>query len=163
MSGEAASTTAHIRRFQTFVRVTSESTRGTACVLEHVLAPGCVAMPVHRHAAWTEVLHVLAGAICVEVDGEAHDARAGSSLVIPAGAWHTLWTDRDAPGPARFLAVCAPGGMDRYYADVAAHVPPHGAGNPDVAAIEALGHRHGVEADMMSLYDLIAKYDVELS
>ena len=155
-------TSADIRRFRTRVRVPSEASGGAACVLEHVLAPGCVALPMHRHAA-AEVLHVLAGTLRVEIDNDSHVAAAGSSVVIPPGAWHTVWTDPEDTAPARFLAVCAPGGMDAYYADVARHVPPPGAGVPDMEGISLVGERHGVEADLMSLYDLIERHGVELS
>lgn len=153
---------ASIRRFRTRIRVPSEASGGAACVLEHALPSGCVALPLHRHAA-AEVLHVLAGALHLELADGSHLVEAGASVVIPPHAWHTVWTDPDDSAPARFLAVCAPGGMDRYYADVAAHVPPAGAGVPDMAAIEAVSQRHGVETDLLSLYDLIERHGVELS
>ena len=153
---------ADIRRFRTRVRVASAASGGAACVLEHTLSPGTVALPMHRHAA-AEVLHVLAGTLRVEIEQDSHAAVAGSSVVIPPNAWHTVWTHPDDGAPARWMAVCAPGGMDRYYADVAAHVPPPGEGSPDMDAIAAVGARHGVEADLMSLYDLIERHGVELS
>ena len=153
---------ASIRRFRTRVRVSSAASGGAACVLEHALPPGCVALPMHRHRA-AEVLHVLAGTLRVEIEHASHVAVAGTSVVIPPGAWHTVWTHPDDAASARWVAACAPGGMDEYYADVAAHVPPAGAGVPDMEAIAAVGARHGVEADLLSLYDLVERHGVELS
>jgi len=159
-----AGTDASIRRFRTRVRVRADASGGAASVLEHALAPGCVAMPVHRHAQACEVLHVLEGALWLWLDGVEQRLAAGSSAVIPPGARHTFWAEVDAPGPVRFLAVCAPGGMERYYEDVAAHVPDTAQGRgPDMAGVLAASARHGVEPDMMSLYDLIARHGLSLA
>jgi quercetin dioxygenase-like cupin family protein len=154
---------AHIRRFQTVVRVASSASGGSAAVLEHSLEPGCVAMPLHRHQA-AEVLHVLAGALTVQVGNEVRQAGAGTSVVVPCGIWHTFWAGLNEPRPARFLAVVAPGGMDEYYLDVATHVPaPETRRGPDIDAVLAASARHGVELDMLSLYDLIERYGLALA
>src|SRR5688572_9533993 len=102
---------ADIRRFRTRVRVRAEASGGAASVLEHELAPGCLAMPIHRHDGACEVLHVVAGALWLWLDGEERRLDAGASAVIPPGARHTFWVDVDAPAAARVVAVCAPGGM----------------------------------------------------
>jgi quercetin dioxygenase-like cupin family protein len=159
-----AGTSADIRRFRTRVRVRAEASGGAASVLEHALAPGCVAMPVHRHAAVCEVLHVLDGALRLWLDGDERRLEAGSSAVIPPGARHTVWVDVDAPAPARWLAVLSPGGMERYYEEVAAHVPAPASGRgPEMSGVLAAGARHGVGVDMMSLYDLIARHGLALA
>ena len=156
-------TAADIRRFRTSVRVRAEASGGAATVLEHALAPGCVAMPVHRHPA-CEVLHVLEGTLWLWLDGEERRLGAGSSAVVPPGARHTFWVDVDAPAPARFLAVASPGGMERYYEDVAAHVPDPSTGRgPAMDGVLAAGARHGVETEMGSLYDLVARHGVALA
>lgn len=163
VAAAGAGTDASIRRFRTRVLVRGDASGGAASVLEHALAPGCVAMPVHRHAA-CEVLHVLDGALWLWLDGAERRLEAGGSAVVPPDARHTVWVDVDAPAPARFLAVCAPGGMERYYEDVAAHVPDGAAGRgPDMPGVLAAGVRHGVEPDMMSLYDLIARHGLSLA
>lgn len=157
-------TPAHIRRFRTHVRVRAEASGGAASVLEHELAPGCVAMPVHRHDGACEVLHVVAGTLWLWLDGEERCLEAGSSAVVPPGARHTVWVDVDAPGPTRFVAVCAPGGMERYYEDVAAHVPDAVDGRgPDMTGVLAAGARHGVVVELPSLYDLIARHGLSLA
>ena len=154
---------ASIRRFHSIVRVASAASGGSAAVLEHTLEPGCVAMPLHRHAA-TEVLHVLAGALTVQVGNDVRPAPAGTSIVVPSGIWHTFWVGLDETRPARFLAVVAPGGMDEYYQDVATHIPPPDAGRgPNIDAVLEASAHHGVEVDMLSLYDLIERYGLALA
>ncbi|MDF1502538.1 cupin domain-containing protein [Roseisolibacter sp. H3M3-2] len=159
-----AGTAADIRRFRTRVRVRAEASGGAASVLEHTLDAGCVAMPVHRHAGVCEVLHVLEGTLWLWLDGEERRLPAGSSAVVPPGARHTFWVDVDAPRPARVLVVASPGGMERYYEDVAAHVPDAATGRgPDMAGVLAAGARHGVEAELPSLYELIARHGLSLA
>lgn len=163
LAAPGAGTAAPIRRFQTLVRVRGDASAGAASVLEHTLAPGCLSMPVHRHAA-TEVLHVLGGALVLWIDGAELAAPAGTSVVVPARAAHTFWAEPDAPGAARALAVYAPGGMERYFEEVAAHVPPSGAGRgPDMAGVLDASARHGVEVDMASLYELIGRHGLALA
>jgi quercetin dioxygenase-like cupin family protein len=159
-----AGTAAPIRRFHTLVRVRGEASAGAASVVEHTLEPGCLSMPVHRHAAATEVLHVLDGALVLWLDGAELAAPAGTSVVVPAGAAHTFWVDPDAPRAARVLAVFAPGGMERYFEEVAAHVPALGTGRgPDMAGVLAASARHGVEVEMASLYELIGRHGLALA
>jgi quercetin dioxygenase-like cupin family protein len=63
--------------------------------------PGAV-LPLHHHAP-AEIYHVLDGEGLTEIEGEAHQLRAGISLFIPAGARHR--TTNTGPGPLRFLFV----------------------------------------------------------
>ena len=160
-SAQGPGTAVPIRRFGTLVRVRSEASGGAAAVLEHTLEPGCIAMPLHRHAATTEVLHILHGTLIVRVREEIRPAVAGTSVVIPAGVWHTFWVTPDESDPVRFLAMVAPGGLEKYYEEVAAHIPKRGA--PDMDAVLATSERHGVEVDMLSLYDLIERHGLTLA
>ena len=155
-------TSAPIRRFRTTVRVRADASDGAVSVLEHTLDPGCIAMPVHRHAA-TEVVHVLDGALALWLDGTVIDAPAGTSAVIPADAAHTFWVPVDAPRAARLLVVATPGGMERYYEDVSTHVPNDGSARPDMAGVLAASARHGVVVEMGSLYELIGRYGLSLA
>ena len=164
IAAPGAGTATSIRRFRTTVRIRAEASGGAASVLEHALAPGCIAMPVHRHAGVTEVLHVLHGTLVLWLAGEVVPAAAGTSAVVPPGVPHTFWVDVDAPDAARVLAVVTPGGLERYYEDVAAHVPPMGAGNgPNMPEVLAASARHGVEVDMASLYELIGRHGLSLA
>ena len=149
-----------IRRFGIVVQVSGADTDGTVAVLEHELAEGTLAMPLHRHAA-SEVVHVLSGTLTVQVDDDVHQIRAGSTIAIPGGRMHTFWVGPDEPAPARFLAVVSPAGLEKYYEEVSKHVPRRGA--PEMEGVLAAGERHGVKVDLDSIYDLIEKHTIQLS
>jgi quercetin dioxygenase-like cupin family protein len=160
ISAAGVGSNASIRRFGIVVRVSGESTAGAVAVLEHTLPPGTLSMPRHRHAA-TEVITMTGGELHLELNGVVQALRAGDVAAIPSGAPHTFWVDPDAEAAAKFLAVVAPAGLDRYYADISAAIPP---GNlPAMDAIHAAGERHGVEVEMESLYELIGRHTVQLS
>jgi quercetin dioxygenase-like cupin family protein len=164
IAAPGAGTVASIRRFRTTVRIRAEASGGAASVLEHALDPGCIAMPVHRHAGTTEVLHVLRGTLVLWLDGQVAHAPAGTSVVIPPGAAHTFWVDVDAPEATRVLAVLSPGGLERYYEEVAVHAAPNGTSRgPNMPEVLAASARHGVEVDMASLYELVGRHGLSLA
>lgn len=149
-----------IRRFGIIVQISGDDTGGSVAVMEHELAEGTLAMPMHRHSA-SEVLHVLSGTLTVQVDKSVHQIRTGSSVAIPPDRMHTFWVGPDEPGPARFLAFFSPAGMEKYYEQVSKHVPRRGA--PEMEGVLAAGEQHGVEVDLDSMYDLIEKHTIQLS
>jgi quercetin dioxygenase-like cupin family protein len=151
---------AHIRRFETVVRVAGETTGGSLALLEHRLPPGTLAMPRYRHGA-TEALSVTSGALCLELDGVVHLVNTGDVAVVQAGVPHTFWVSPDAVEPAFFVAVVTPAGLERYYADVSAAISA--SGMPQMDAIHAAGERHGVQVELGSLFDLIGRYTLQLS
>ena len=162
MPGDAlvAGQPAHIRSFETRIRAPGELSGGALAVLEHRLPPGALAMPRHSHAA-AEALTVVSGELTVEIGREVRLLRSGESVVVPPAASHTFWVSVDAPRPASFIAVVAPAGLERYYADVARAILD--GGQPDMAAVHAAGARHGVEVDMDSLFELVERHTLQLS
>ena len=149
-------------------------------MLEHTLDAGYIAMPIHRHVRETKTLYVLAGTLSVRVGADTFQAGAGAAVVVPAGVWHAFWNarpeapaERDgfAPGEtARFLSIVAPGGVERYYEQVAAIVSsPAGAGTvrpdaaPDIDLVIEISIAFGVEVRMDSLLDFIEEQRVRLA
>ena len=65
------------------------------------IAPGGVLL-LHHHAT-PEIYHILEGEGLCEVDGAAHELRAGVALFIPAEARHR--TTNAGAAPLRFLLV----------------------------------------------------------
>ena len=153
-------TSVPIRRFGIIIQVSGEDTGGSVAVIEHELAEGALAMPMHRHEA-SEVLHVFGGTLMVQVDKEVHEIKSGMSIAVPANRMHTFWVGPDEPGPARFFAVVSPAGLEKYYGDVSRHVPRRGA--PEMEGVLAAGERHGVTVDLESMYDLIEKHTIQLA
>ena len=151
---------APIRRFGTTIQVSGDDTGGSVAVLEHELAEGTLAMPLHRHAA-SEVLHVIGGTLMVQIDKSVHRIASGASVVIPPNRMHTFWVGPDEPGPARFLAIVSPAGMEQYYEEVSRHVPRSGA--PAMDGVLAAGEKHGVDVDLDSIYDLVERHTIQLA
>jgi mannose-6-phosphate isomerase-like protein (cupin superfamily) len=71
---------------------------------EAVVRPG-QATERHYHARSQELYAFLEGGGELEVDGAVRRVAAGDTVLIPAGAWHTL---TGGPEGARFLCCCAP-------------------------------------------------------
>ena len=152
-------TLAPIRRFGTLVKVRAEDTDGRYSLLEHALEPETLAMPMHRHRAEMKTLYAIEGSLTVQIGVDVFMAMPGASLVVPAGTMHTMWNETDRG--VRFLSVVAPGGLERYYAEVGAVVPVRG--KPDIEAVLAASARFGIELDMLSLYDIIERHGVQLA
>ena len=150
---------ARIRRFGTLVKVRAEDTDGHYSVLEHSLEEATLAMPMHKHAAETKTFYALEGALTVKLGSNTFIAMPGASIVVPAGAMHTMWNETERR--VRFLAVVAPGGLERYYAEVAGFVRP--GGRPDIDRILEASTRYGVELDMLSLLDILERHHVQLA
>ena len=166
-SPPGAGTSARIRRWHTLVKVPGEMTEGRYAVLEHALEPGLATMPVHSYATEVTTYYALAGTVTVLVDGEPVRVEPSASLVVGRGVAHAVMVrdgdgaGRDGAAPARFLAVVAPAGLERYYVDVAAIVPVNGA--PDMPAVHEMSARYGVTVDMASLLALVERYGVHLA
>jgi mannose-6-phosphate isomerase-like protein (cupin superfamily) len=158
-SAPGAGTAAPIRRFGTLVKVPAVATAGRYTLLEHALEPETLAMPMHRHLNETKTFYAVEGSLTVQIANEIYIATPGASIVIPNGTMHTMWNETERR--VRFLSIVAPGGLEQYYAEVAAVVPLRG--KPDIDAVLAASARHGVELDMLSLYDILEKHQVQLA
>jgi len=158
-SPPGAGDAARIRRFGTLVKVRAEDTDGRYSVLEHSLEDGTLAMPMHRHRTETKTLYALEGSLTVQLGLDIFIATPGASIVVPAGSMHTMWNETERR--VRFLSVIAPGGLERYYAEVATLIRP--AGKPDMEAVLATSDRYGIELDMLSLLDILERHQVQLA
>ena len=116
-------------------------------------------MPMHRHLNETKTFYAVEGSLTVQIANEIYIATPGASIVVPNGTMHTMWNETERR--VRFLSIVAPGGLEQYYAEVAAVVPSHG--KPDIDAVLAASARHSVELDMLSLYDILEKHQVQLA
>lgn len=92
---------------------------------EFRVAPRFVAPPVlHHHSREDWAAYVVEGEVVFAfADGDVR-APAGTTVFIPAGADFAWRNDRDEP--ARFLAVYAPAGFERFFLDVADAVAARG-------------------------------------
>jgi mannose-6-phosphate isomerase-like protein (cupin superfamily) len=86
---------------------------GRLAMVEHPMAPGVLAAPVHTHTREDECSYVLAGRIEALIgDGEVQ-AGPGDIVWKPRDVPHTFWN----PGPERALVVevITPGGLEGYF------------------------------------------------
>ncbi len=171
--GSSTAPVIQVRRFGTRVLVPSEATNGQYSLLEHTLEPGCVALPMHRHARETKTFYGLSGRLRVRIEATDHDLTPGVSLTVPAGTWHTIWNprpvdpaERDGLGAgerASYLTVVAPGGLEALYAEAAATLRGSNDPVPDIARVIAISAAHGMEVRMESLLDFVERERVSLA
>jgi mannose-6-phosphate isomerase-like protein (cupin superfamily) len=102
------------------VNVSSTDTNGAALVLDYYVPPHDSGPPAHWHAHTTEWWWVLSGTLAITVGEETITAIPGTSVYIPPRTVHTFWNPTGAP--AAFLALMSPGGMERYFMELAALV-----------------------------------------
>lgn len=135
------------------------SVLGSCAVLEHVLRPGFLGAPLHRHRDEDEVSHVLEGALTVMQDGDVSVVREGETVVKARDRLHTFWNAGDVP--VRFLEVVAPAtGFDRYFAEIAPFVPNDGP--PDVANLLRVAGTYGLTLDMGTTMRLLGERRLEM-
>ncbi|WP_217920867.1 cupin domain-containing protein [Miltoncostaea oceani] len=75
--------------------------------------------PMHIHDREDETFHVLEGHLTVHCGGEAHDAPAGTSALLPRGVPHTFTVRSPV---ARMLVACTPGGFEGMFSELPAPV-----------------------------------------
>ena len=85
-------------------------TGGRVAVVEHVLAPGRLAAPMHHHTREDEFSFVVRGTVGASLGGDEVVAHAGDFVFKPRGEWHTFWNAGD--DEARILELITPAGLD---------------------------------------------------
>lgn len=61
----------------------------------------------HYHRISEEFYYILEGRGSMEINGEARDVGPGDAILIPAGAWHQIRSQKEGDS-LRFLCCCAP-------------------------------------------------------
>jgi oxalate decarboxylase/phosphoglucose isomerase-like protein (cupin superfamily) len=100
-------------------------------------------VPPHIHEAREEAWYVLEGELTFRIADRTIPAPAGSFFLVPRGTLHSF--ANTGGGPARYLQLFSPGGMERYFVDRAALLREAAAGAPDQAALTELSQRYGME------------------
>jgi mannose-6-phosphate isomerase-like protein (cupin superfamily) len=83
---------------------------------EFTAEPGFAGPRPHRHRVHEELFSVLEGEFDFFVEDQTVRLGAGAFVTVPPGVLH----DFRNPGehPARWLGIVAPGGLDRYFAEI---------------------------------------------
>lgn len=142
------------------LKVAPQDGENEVAVVEHTLAPGKLAAPLHRHTNEDEISYIVEGQMGVQEGGETFVVEAGESAVKGRGIWHTFWN----PGtkPLRFLEIITPGDFAWYFAETDEILPEKG--EPDADAAEKLATLHDqyeFELDPESVPQLIEQHGLE--
>jgi quercetin dioxygenase-like cupin family protein len=133
-------------------------TDGALSMLEVTIPPRTLIKP-HMHTHEDEFSLVLAGPIGVRSGEETfEEVPAGSWLVKPRSVPHAMWNLSDAP--ARVLEVVMPGGLERYFEEIAPVLREHG---PEwTKRYSAIATAYGLEILDAWSDELKARYGITL-
>ena len=102
----------------------ADETDGGLSMLEVSIPPRTLIKP-HLHTREDEYSLVLAGPIGVRTaDDVVEEVPTGSWLIKPRSVPHAMWNLGDQP--ARVLEVVIPGGLEKYFAEIAPILLEHG-------------------------------------
>jgi quercetin dioxygenase-like cupin family protein len=135
-----------------------EETGGNFALVEHTLAPGQLAAPVHTHQNEDEYSYVLEGEMSAMLGSEVLTAPAGSLIRKPRHIPHTFWNQGSQP--AKILEIISPAGFEKYFDELAVILSTPGA--PDADRMAALRVKYALEMDLDSVPILIEKYSVHI-
>ena len=119
------------------VRVSGGDTAGAFAVMDTEAVRGH-GSPMHVHRHDSEVFLVLEGTLRVVVDGQEHEAGAGSAAVLPAGLPHGFVV---TSATARYLTVHHGPAFEGFTAAVAGE----GDDIPDPARLAEIAAEHGID------------------
>ena len=119
------------------VRVSGRDTAGTFAVLDTEAVRGH-GSPMHLHRNDCEVFVVLEGTLRVVVDGQEHEAGAGSAAVLPAGRPHGFVV---TSATARYLTVHHGPAFEQFVAAAAGE----GDDMPDQSRLTEIAAAHGID------------------
>ena len=86
---------------------------GRFAMVEHTIAPGALAAPMHMHTLEDEFTYVLEGTFAAVLGGREIEARPGDLVFKPRSEWHTFWNPGEAP--TRVLEIISPAGLEQFF------------------------------------------------
>ncbi len=150
----------HISLYDVVFRygIGSAETDGKLSMLEVTIPPRTLVKP-HRHTLEDEYSLILDGTVGARLGDETvEQIPTGSWLVKPRSVPHAMWNISDEP--ARILEVVAPGGIERYFEQIAPILTEQG---PDwTTRYYALAEEYGLEILDDWSNELKARYGITL-
>ena len=86
---------------------------GRFALVEHTIAPGALAAPMHMHSGEDEFTYVLEGRFAAMLGDREIEAGPGDLVFKPRGQWHTFWNPGDVP--TRVLEMISPAGLEQFF------------------------------------------------
>ncbi len=133
--------------------IDSKDWGGRFAVVEHLLAPGSIAAPMHRHTKEDEFSLILEGQVWYHAAGEELTAAVGDLVFKPRGEWHTFWNPGDEP--ATLLEIISPAGLEKLFRSFA-------AGEPTPEALMAMGAEYGCQVDFAATMQLASSKSLSM-
>lgn len=141
-----------------FTTVLAGAFAGGVSLFEVELAPGCLSGPLHVHDREDAVSYVLEGSLTFQVGEDIVNASAGAAVIQPRGVPHTFWNA--GPTPARALDIATPGGLERFYQELASAA---GGDNATPERLTSMEERYGVRMDWDSLPALLERHQLRFA
>lgn len=130
--------------------IEGSDTGGRFALVEHTIAPGALAAPMHIHSNEDEFTYVLTGTFAAVLGEHEIEAAPGDLVFKPRGQWHTFWNPGDVP--TRVLEVISPAGLEEFFRLVDA---PEAEQDPE--RIAALAARIGCDVDQQATAALVER------
>ena len=125
-------------------------TGGRFALVEHTIAPGALAAPMHIHSNEDEFTYVLSGTFAAVLGDHEIEATSGDLVFKPRGQWHTFWNPGDVP--TRVLEIISPAGLEEFFRLVDA---PEAEQDPE--KIAELAARIGCDVDQEATAALVER------
>lgn len=123
---------------------------GRFALVEHTIAPGTIAAPMHMHSKEDEFSFVRTGTFAAILGGVEIQAGPGDLVFKPRGQWHTFWNPGEEP--TRVLEIISPAGLEEFFRLVDA---PEAEQNPDLIA--EMSARIGCDVDQEATAGLVKR------
>lgn len=123
---------------------------GRFALVEHTIAPGALAAPVHMHTNEDEFSYVLAGTFAAILGDKEILAGPGDLVFKPRGEWHTFWNPGDIP--TRVLEIISPAGLEQFFRLIDA---PEAQQDPE--RIAEMAARIGCDVDQEATAALVGR------
>jgi mannose-6-phosphate isomerase-like protein (cupin superfamily) len=131
----------------------TEETGGGFSLVEHPMPPRHLAVGLHKHSREDEYSYVIEGRMGAILGDDVVYAEAGDFVFKPREQWHTFWNAGDEP--CRILEIISPGGFEHYFDELGELVA---APQPDLAAMEALNERYGIEMKPETVFEICREH-----
>jgi mannose-6-phosphate isomerase-like protein (cupin superfamily) len=99
------------------IEADGDDTRSAYTLLQMTLPAGFTPPPPHIHHEEEEAWFVLEGSLTFQIGERTVEAPAGSFVLVPRGTTHTFCNP--GPGPAKWLTIFSPSGMEGYFREFA--------------------------------------------
>jgi len=151
----------HILNDFVIFKLMGEAAGGRFALVEHRLAPGQLAAPIHTHQNEDEYSFVLEGELSALLGGELVRAGPGALVLKPRNQPHTFWNE--SQGLTRVLEIISPSGFEHLF-EAMGEVLAASPSQADLDSLVALAEqRYGLTFDFSSLEVLKQKYGVALA